>query len=176
MEEKKKKSINTIIRSLHRDIGFFVIGLTIIFCFSGIILIFRDTDFLKKETVIEKQLDAQIETSKLGEALRMRHFNIDKEIGDTVYFNNGSYNKKTGMAIYSEKRLPWLVDKLNRFHKTSSRGTVHWPLTIFGILLLFLAVSSFWMFKPKTKAFKRGLYISGVGFLAAIAMIFLSGI
>ena len=43
MEEQEKKSINHFVRSLHRDIGFFVIGLTIIYSISGIVLTYRDT-------------------------------------------------------------------------------------------------------------------------------------
>ena len=52
MEEKENKSINHCIRSLHRDIGFFIIGLTIIYSMSGIVLTYRDTNFLKHETLI----------------------------------------------------------------------------------------------------------------------------
>lgn len=36
MEQKKSKTLHQIMRSLHRDIGFFFIGLTIVFTLSGI--------------------------------------------------------------------------------------------------------------------------------------------
>ena len=43
-EEKMKKPL---IRVLHRDIGFLVVGLTIVYALSGIVLTYRDTGFLK---------------------------------------------------------------------------------------------------------------------------------
>jgi hypothetical protein len=51
---KKKISITQVMRALHRDIGFLVVGLIIIYSVSGLVLVFRGTDLLKVETVIEK--------------------------------------------------------------------------------------------------------------------------
>ena len=56
MEPKKSKSFNYYMRSLHRDIGFFAFGLVVIYILSGIVLIYRDTDFLKREVTVERQL------------------------------------------------------------------------------------------------------------------------
>lgn len=44
-------NIHYWIRSLHRDIGFFLIGLTLIYVFSGILMIYRDTGFLQTAAV-----------------------------------------------------------------------------------------------------------------------------
>ena len=52
----EKKSLNQLMRAWHRDIGFFIIGLVIIYALSGIALIFRDTDFLKHNIKFEKKL------------------------------------------------------------------------------------------------------------------------
>ena len=49
MESKEKKSINQIIRILHRNIGFFILGFVLIYAFTGITLIYRDSDFMKHE-------------------------------------------------------------------------------------------------------------------------------
>ena len=73
METKEKKSSNRYMRSLHRDFGFFAIGLTLIFSISGIVLIYRDTDFLKFEKQIEKQLSPNIKESELGMILHIRN-------------------------------------------------------------------------------------------------------
>jgi len=42
---KGKKSINYYMRVLHRDIGFFIAGLLIIYALSGIVMIYRDTSY-----------------------------------------------------------------------------------------------------------------------------------
>lgn len=44
-------SIHYWIRSLHRDIGFFLVGLTLVYVLSGILLIYRDTGFLQTAAV-----------------------------------------------------------------------------------------------------------------------------
>ena len=171
METKEKKTIQYYMRSLHRDIGFFVIGLTLIFAFSGTILIFRDTNFLKSEKQTEKQLEPNIKESDLGAALRMRAFETMKVEGDFVYFKNGTYNKATGVAIYTEQKFPSFIEKLNNLHKTSTKNATHWFTAVYGILLFFLAISSFWMFKANSKQFKRGFVFAGVGLLLAIALV-----
>ncbi|MFV0437444.1 MAG: hypothetical protein ACK5PS_08650 [Desulfopila sp.] len=53
-------------RIAHRDIGFFVIGLTVIYCISGIMLTFRDTGFLKSETTIERNIGPGLQDYQLG--------------------------------------------------------------------------------------------------------------
>jgi len=169
----EKKSINYYMRVLHRDLGFLAIGFTIIFGLSGIVLIYRDTDFLKQEKQIEKQLSPNMEESELGMTLRIRNFEVEKTDNNIVYFKNGTYNKTTGIANYSEKSLPEFFNKINSFHKASSGKVTHWGSVIFGIVLLFLAVSSFWMFKLSSKQFKRSLILSGVGLILAIVLLFL---
>jgi hypothetical protein len=172
MNTESKKSITHYMRSLHRDIGYFLIGLTIIYCISGILLIYRETGFLKSEKQIEKQLSANIEPSELGKVLHKRGFEVLKTEGDIIWFENGSYNKATGIATYSDKTLPSFLERFNNLHKGSTKNITHWLSVAFGILLLFLAISSFWMFKPKTKMFRRGLILAGSGLIFALVLLF----
>ncbi len=171
MENREKKGISYYMRSLHRDIGFLLIGLTIIYCLSGLVLIFRDTDFLKYERQIERKLSSGIAESDLASHLRLRSLEVQKTEGDIVYFNNGTYNKTTGVATYSEKGLPSFLQKINNIHKAPSQNATHWFSLIFSIALFFMAISSFWMYKIRTKKFRRGLILTGLGIIVAIAMI-----
>lgn len=173
MEQNEKKSTSYYMRSLHRDIGFFVIGLTIIFSISGIVLVFRDSDFLKFTQNNERKLEPNLEASDLGRILHKRDFKVQKTEGDIVYFDNGTYNKATGVAAYTSKELPGFLNIFSAFHKSSSHDTMHPMVVIYGILLLFLALSSFWMFKIKSKYFKRGIYFAGAGFLIAVLVLIL---
>ena len=59
------KSINFSIRIMHRYVGYFVFGLVIIYSLAGITLIFRDTEFMKKEkevTTINQTIYKEIRT------------------------------------------------------------------------------------------------------------------
>ena len=86
----QKRTVYQIMRALHRDIGYFVVGMTIIYAFSGIMLIYRDTGFLKSETKVEKQLDPNINDEELGKSLRIKNFKVEKTEDDLVYFKNGN--------------------------------------------------------------------------------------
>lgn len=173
MEVEVKRSFGYYMRLLHRDIGSFLIGLTIIYCVSGIVLIYRDTDLLRHEKLIEKKLSPNLDECELGKALWKRDFKIIKSEGQLVYFKNGTYNKATGIVQHTENELPSFLNSLNRLHKSPSKNLVHWFTLVYGILLLFLAVSSFWMFKPKTKQFRRGIILAIVGILAALVLVYL---
>lgn len=171
MELKKRKSVGYYMRSLHRDIGFFLIGITIIYCISGIVLVYRDTNLLKHEAITERVIKPNMEGPELGMMLHIWDFKIIKSEGDIIYFQSGNYNKATGAVIYKEKVLPSFLGSFTKLHKTSSQSAIHWIPIIFGILLSFLAISSFWMFKVKTKPFRRGMYITVAGFIVAFIVL-----
>ncbi len=173
MEGKKKKTIQQLMRSLHRDIGFLMIGITLIYGISGVVLVYRDTNFLKSEKQIEKQLQPNLSADQLGNELRMRSFKVEKNEDDIIYFGNGTYNKTTGLAKYTENSLPAFLNKISGLHKASSKSKTHWFTIVFGVLLLFLAISSFWMYKKSSKSFKRGMVFSAIGLVAAIIMLLL---
>ncbi|WP_297098789.1 PepSY-associated TM helix domain-containing protein [uncultured Draconibacterium sp.] len=171
MEVKKKKSVQHWMRSLHRDIGYLMIGMTLIYAISGIILVYRDTGFLKSEKTITRQLPPNLEEQQLGMMLHLFDFKVEKTEGDLVYFGNGTYNKATGEAIYQAVGLPEFMNKLNGLHKASSQTKTHWFTTVFGVLMLFLALSSLWMFKARSKHFKRGMVFSALGLALAVVML-----
>jgi len=173
MEQKEGKTIYHYMRLLHRDIGYIVIGLTLIFSISGIVLIYRDTSFLKTEKLVEKTVSPNMEVSELGKVLHLRDIKIQKEEGEIVYFHNGTYNKATGEVKYLSEELPMVLNKFINVHKSSSRNVLHWFTLIYGVLLLFLTVSSFWMYKPKTKMFIRSIYFAGIGIVIAFIILLL---
>jgi hypothetical protein len=50
---------------------------------------------------------------------------------------------------------------------------LHWLSLVLGILLLFMAISSLWMFSPKTKKFKQGAIVAATGILIACLLLLL---
>ena len=173
MKPKGTKSINYYIRGLHRDLGFFAVGMIVIYALSGILLIYRDTDAMKVDTRTEKKLTPGLEAAELGKALRLRDFNVTGAEGEILLFKEGNYNKTTGMATYTLKELPVLLNKFTGLHKAVSKNPTHWFNIIFGLVLLFMALSSFWMFKKENKNFRRGLFIAGGGILFVVILLLL---
>jgi hypothetical protein len=172
MENKEGKSINHYMRVWHRYAGFFILGFVLLYGFSGMTLILRDTDFLKKEKKITLNLAPGIDPSELGRNLRMREFNVEKTEGDIIYFRGGSYNKATGLAEQTVKDLIFPFNKMTELHKTPSGKPLHWFTFTFAIVLLFLAISSLWMFKTTTKVFRQGIIIVIAGVIFAGILLF----
>ncbi len=164
-------------RLLHNYVGFFIAGLVIIYALSGIFQIYRDTDFLKHDVVQEKKVQPNLEISKLKDALRLRDLVVEKTEDGIVYFKNGNYNTTTGLATYTTKEWYGWINTLTELHKFRSKEEghpfAHYFSTVFGVLLMFMSISAFWMFKPGTKLFSRGVYITIAGIVAAIILIFL---
>ena len=171
MKGKEGKSIQYKMRLAHRYVGFAIIGFVIIYCISGIVLTYRTTNYLKKATVVEKELQPGLDSRTLKRELRLKEFKHVKTEGDVVVFEGGTYNKKTGVAVYTRFEVPVLLKKLNSIHKTSERSKKYVITTIFSLLLLFLAISSFWMFKPQTGFFKKGIWVALIGMIIATVIV-----
>ena len=159
-------------RIYHRYLGFFLAGIMAMYAISGIILIFRDTDFLKSEKQISKQLKPGLPVAELGKAIRNRDVKIDSVSGDIQLFKGGSYNKQTGTVIFTTKTFPPLVEKLTHLHKASTKEPLYYLNIFFGASLLFFVISSFWMFMPKTTIFKKGLYFTLAGIMLTVVLLF----
>jgi len=159
-------------RVIHRYLGFFLAGIMIVYAISGIVLTFRNTDYLKNEIHFQKPLSPDITGEELGKALGRRFFEVDKEEGDLIYYQGGTYNKKTGVAVYTELKLPMLLDNMNKIHKMHSGHPLFWLGIFFGVSLLFFAISAFWMFRPTTSVFKKGLYFTLGGIVLTVVLLF----
>lgn len=160
-------------RIWHRYLGYFLAGIMAVYAISGVVLIFRDTDFLKQEKLMEKKLSAGLAIDSVGRAIRMRDLKAEEEKGDLIVFKQGTYNKVTGDVKYTVKQLPYVMDKLTKLHKANSKSTLYFLNVFFGVSLLFFVVSSFWMFLPKTTIFKKGLYFTLAGLIFTLIILFI---
>jgi hypothetical protein len=160
-------------RVYHRYLGFFLAGIMAVYAISGIILIFRDTDFLKVEKKVEKELKPNLEAEELGKALRIRELQVTGTDGAIVSFAQGTYNKETGVAVYTTKELPLVLNKMTQLHKANTKQPLFFLNILFGLSLFFFVVSSFWMFLPGTDVFKKGVYFAAAGLVIALILIFI---
>lgn len=164
--------MNKTMRIYHRYLGFFLAGIMAVYSISGVIMIFRDTDFLKSEKVTEQTLPKDIKTEMLGRELRMRDFKADKEENRIVYFKNGTFDRSTGIVRFTKKELPFILGKMENMHKATSKSPLFFMNIFFGISLFFFVISSFWMFLPKTEIFKKGIYFTIGGIILTIILLF----
>lgn len=165
-----RKSENTF-REFHRYLGFFLAGIMAVYAISGIVLTFRNTDYMKSEVKVITTLDPNLGEETLGIALRKRGFKVDRTEDNLLYFEGGTYNMETGEASYTEKRLPKILDNMNKLHKMHSGHPLFWLGIFFGVALLFFAVSAFFMFRPSAPIYKKGLYFAVAGFLLTVVLL-----
>ena len=163
---------STSMRVIHRYLGFFLVGIMAVYATSGTVMIFRDTDFLKQEKEIVKQISPHAEREEIGQQLGIRGFKIEKEEGNIITFENGTYDKSTGEATYSIKALPSILEKMTNLHKARSAQPLFFLNIFFAMSLLFFVISSFWMFMPSTDVFRKGLYFTIAGIVLTLIMLF----
>lgn len=159
-------------RVLHRYLGFFLAGIMAVYAISGIVLIFRETDFLKTKTTETIRAKPGIDPLHLGKELNIKRYNYEKQEGDVVYFKNGDYNVKTGEAHLTKSELPFVLDKMSKLHKATTNDPLYWLNIFFGLSLLFFVISAFWMYMPKTKVFKAGLIYTLAGIVLTLVLLF----
>ena len=170
MAEKNSKGIHYYMRLWHRNLGFLTIGLVMVYSLSGILLIHRTDDLMKRQTVEERQLEPNMSAKDLGNELKMRNFSPKESNDGVIVFEGGQYDSATGKATITRSELIPPFDKFTSLHKKACAANVHlgWITTIFGIILFFLALSSLFMFKPGTKPFKSAVIYTTAGIILTI--------
>ena len=167
-----KNTFGNQMRIIHRYLGFFLAGIMAVYAISGIIMIFRNTDFLKHEVIVERQLEPGLTGGELSPKLRMG-VKVQKTQGDVLYFEQGNYNTKTGVATVKKMELPFVLAKMEKLHKATTDSPVFFLNIFFGLSLLFFVISAFWMFLPKSSVFKKGIYFTLAGIVLTLILIFI---
>ncbi len=164
---------STQFRIWHRYLGYFLAGIMAMYALSGMLLIFRDTDFLKQEKTIQKTVKPNATSEELGQLIGIKQLKVQQEDAATIAFENGTYNKQTGEANYVVKELPKLLNKMTKLHKAKSSEPLFFLNVFFGLSLLFFVLSSFWMFLPGTTIFRKGMYFTIAGIVLTLVLLFI---
>lgn len=168
----KPNQVNQLMREYHRYLGFFLAGIMAVYSISGLVMVFRNTDFLKNTVKIEQTVEPNLKPDQLGPILKMR-VNVEKEENGIVYFKGGQYNSQTGELKAEKKELPFVLGKMEHLHKATTNDPLFYLNLFFGASLLFFVISSFWMFLPGTKIFKKGIYFTIGGIILTLIMLFI---
>ncbi len=171
---------------LHRDMGYFLSGLIVIYCLSGIALnhvddwnpsfmVHKRTIQLERAYTAEEITPERIAefTAMVGEAPPKLH---DRPTPNHVklYFDNATLHldlpAKTG-AYERLQRRPILYEA-NVLHRNSLKGW-KWASDLFGLLLMFLTVSGWFMLKGRHGLARRGKWLIAAGMVPPVAAIVL---
>lgn len=168
----ERSKLRHSMRVYHRYLGFFLAGIMAVYAVSGVILIFRNVDFLKEDIREVRTLGPGLSEKEVGEAIKIKDLRFEGEEGDQRSFKQGTYDTRTGEVDFTAKRYPFLIEKLTQMHKATTKSPLYYLNIFFGVALLFFVLSSFWMFMPGTDIFRKGLYFVLAGIVLTLVMLF----
>lgn len=170
---KSNYSFSYKMRVVHRLLGFFLAGIMTIYALTGIIMTFRKVDLLEYDHEIELQLDPDIHIAELSSYLEIKKFKVLKIEDDILFFKEGNYNIRSGLAKYKVKKYPIIIRQMVDFHEASTESKPHTFFfnIIFGLSLFFFVISSFWMFNSKSKGIPKGIYYFIGGLILTIIIL-----
>lgn len=172
------KSITYWLRLLHRDLGYIFAGICIIYGVSGFIISLKPNDkaILYKEITIGATLPANLDASRIPmewKALNQKYaITLAKNDGNNVslLFNGGEgvYNSATGEVTGKIFKKRAILVFFNKLHY-NQMGNWKIMAQIFGVVLVFLAISGLFLAKGKYGFLKRGLWLTLLGVALTIA-------
>lgn len=179
-------NIRRTLRSLHRDFGYLVVGITVIYTISGIALNHR-SDWNPHYSMVTEEL-TQLPSGKTeytkdeicellekfeSQPVYKKHFlSRNNEIkifieSGTVIINPEKGTAELGMLV----KRPFFF-QINQIHLAQTHRMWIWISDIMAIFLLFVAISGLFILKGKYGLAGRGWYLTAIGILIPLVDIF----
>ncbi len=179
---KKKNTIKKWLRIIHRDLGFLMVGICLVYGLSGIILNHMNDGDPAYKTVeetlsFEKNLstDALTEAWNTKEDLPTLKLVREGNMSHQVLLDGGVgiYHIETGELSYEHHTKRPFVFWINKLHYNKIGG---WTIMadIFAISLLFFAISGLFIVSKKQGIMGRGKWLLIAGILIPILFIMIS--
>lgn len=178
-----KNNFTRIIRVIHRDLGFLMVGISFVYGISGILLNHmdgKDPAFKTEQNTI--QMEAQLTKEEL--AIRWsdqknlpvikRILPIDENhLRIMLEGGVGVYNSQTGLLDYEKYTQRKFVYWINKLHYNKVKG---WSIMadFFAVSLLFFAISGLLMVRGKKGIAGKGKWYLIAGLLIPVLYVFLS--
>lgn len=181
--------MNLKVRNLHRDLGYFYIGLIISFALSGILMNHRDQFHAEKYNVETKNIEVKLPNKEAisedfakniikqfdvadtyrkhkikGETLRISFKNTDVEVD----INTG----KGELTTYNKTPI---ISQMMKLHKSTSNWWIYYG-DIFGLSLITIAITGAIMIPAGKFSFKnRGWKLALAGVIIPLIVLFFIG-
>ncbi|MFV0590847.1 MAG: PepSY-associated TM helix domain-containing protein [Draconibacterium sp.] len=174
--------IRKLLRILHRDLGYFIVGMTVVYALSGIFLNHRH-DFNPDYKIITEDFRFTVQQNDSYSADDIRNILADLPYEITYkkhYINNDGVIKvfiESGEAILDpdthEGRFQYLqrrplIFEMNKLHRATLGTTWKWGSDIMAGILLFVAVSGLFLLKGKRSFTRWGWWLTIAGFIVPL--------
>ncbi len=178
-------NIRKTLRSLHRDIGYFVVGITFVYTVSGIALNHRSDwnphyTLVSEEVTIPSVLKTEFAETEIVELLGnfeyqanyRKHF-VTKTGDVKIFVEEGTvmYKPEKGTALLEVlKRRPFFF-QINKIHLAQTGRLWIWISDAMAFFLLFVAISGLFLLKGKYGIMGRGLWLTALGVVIPLVVI-----
>ncbi|MGQ1945589.1 PepSY-associated TM helix domain-containing protein [Geofilum sp. OHC36d9] len=172
-----KNKIRLWLRRIHRDAGYLVVGITLMYALSGFFLHHK----MGVKTIsgsIQLQKDLPVDALKSEWLAHTTYKGItyveDRADKKLFYFPGGlgNYQTATGSTTYETYQDRPLVIFMSQLHENQVKG---WgPIAdIYAIVLIFLAISGLVMVPGKNGFIRRGIWWFTAGIIVVVIFAFL---
>ena len=173
------------IRNLHRDLGYFYIGLIISFAFSGILMNHREQWHPEKYTVETKAIKINLPSEdkinepfvdSLGKTLgiddKIRRHNVKKgTLKISFEKNDVEIDMKTGEGEITTFIKTPIISQAMKLHKNTSNWWIYYS-DIFGLSLITIAITGAIMIQVGKNTFgKRGWKLALAGLIVPLLIL-----
>ncbi len=174
--------IRRLLRILHRDLGYYIVAMTIVYALSGIYLNHRhDFNPDYQIFVTDFQVDQPVNTNISGEEVKEIIQSVNSElVFKKHYINNEGLIKifiESGEAVINPntgkgtvqylKRRP-LIFEMNMLHRASIGTLWKWISDIMALILIFVAVSGLFLLKGKRGFNRWGWWLTIAGIVVPL--------
>ncbi|NOU30456.1 MAG: hypothetical protein HOO96_21350 [Polyangiaceae bacterium] len=177
---KSKPFVRPWVRAIHRDFGYFVVGLTVIYAVSGLAVNHvadytdGDANFVKFERTVELgplagDDDAIARTVREKLAIEQAPKEVFRQGEDEVQISfdrptrTVTVNPKTGHVHEEGQRPRFFVRLANWLHLNRGKKSWTYIADTYAVILLFLAISGLFMIPGRKGLIGRGLVIAIAG-------------
>ena len=155
--------IRRLLRILHRDLGYFIVGMTIVYALSGIFLNHRHdfnpdykiyfVDFqteIGPDTNVDEKMLRNILAELDHDVVFKKHY-ITNQGNIKIFIENGEVviNSETGEGTMNYLQRRPIIFEMNLLHKASIGTIWKWVSDGMAVILLFVAVSGLFLLKGK---------------------------
>lgn len=167
--------------ALHRDAGYLIVGLTIVYAVSGLAVNHR-ADWNPSYRVGKRMLRiAPIAASEREEMVRQARealslgapkavFRPDPQTLQLFYERESySVDLPTGAVIVDGVRKRPVLWEMNQLHLNTPKGAWTWIADLYALALLFVSATGLFVLKGKTGITGRGAWLTGAGIGIAVA-------
>lgn len=176
------------LRALHRDVGYFIVGLTFVYAASGLAVNHIgewDPNFVAYEATKElggplEGTDTEVASTALA-ALGLEErpeevYRATPEQLEIVFADKTVHVDTTTGSVYGEGQEPrFFLRVANWLHLNRGKAAWTWVADSYAVLLLFLATSGLFMLAGRKGLIGRGGILLILGVLVPVLYVTLSG-